>query len=91
MKGYTLNGIYFGKYKGIIFNFEISKTGKIIINELIEGQLKIRVLHPVNFDALQTKDLQELKEKLFIFISKNQILFIMELKIMNLQKSKLNF
>ena len=67
LKGYTLNGIYFGKYKGIIFNFEISKTGKIIINELIEGQLKIRVLHPVNFDDLQTKEITGVKGESFHF------------------------
>ena len=29
LQGYTINGTYFGKYEGNIFNFEISKTGKL--------------------------------------------------------------
>ena len=67
IQGYTINGTYFGKYKGSIFNFEISKTGKIIVNELIEGQLMIRVLHPVNFDDLQTKEMNDIKGNSFHF------------------------
>jgi hypothetical protein len=67
IQGYTINGTYFGKYKGSIFNFEISKTGKIIVNELIEGQLMIRVLHPVNFDDLQIKEMNDIKGNSFHF------------------------
>ena len=45
----------------------IEGTGKIIVNELIEGQLMIRVLHPVNFDDLQTKEMNDIKGNSFHF------------------------
>ena len=47
LQGFTLNGTYFGKYSGNISNFEISKSGKIIIGEMYNPS--IRVLDPVDF------------------------------------------
>ena len=48
--GYTLNGIYFGKYIGNINNFEINKTGKIIIGEI--NRPIIKILDPINFNEI---------------------------------------
>ena len=59
MQGYTINGSYFGKYEGNIFNFEISKTGKVIVNELDKGELMIKVLNPVKFNEIQNKEIFE--------------------------------
>ena len=53
LQGFTLNGTYFGKYNGNISNFEIIKTGKIILGELNKPIIKI--LNPVNFDVIYTK------------------------------------
>ena len=59
LQGYTINGSYFGKYEGNIFNFEISKTGKVIVNELDKGELMIKVLNPVKFNEIQNKEIFE--------------------------------
>ena len=53
LQGYTLNGLYFGKYKGKISNFEFTKSGKIIIGEVDNGRIKI--LDPINFKQLYCK------------------------------------
>ena len=55
LQGYTLNGLYFGKYIGMISNFQISKTGKLIVNDF--KQLAIKVLDPVNFDEINSKEI----------------------------------
>ena len=41
LQGFTLNGTYFGNYVGNISNFEITKTGKIIIGEINNPYIKI--------------------------------------------------
>ena len=53
LQGFTLNGTYFGKYTGSISNFEISKTGKLIVGELDKPIIKI--LNPVNFEEIYSK------------------------------------
>ena len=53
LQGFTLNGTYFGKYTGSISNFEISKTGKLIVGEINKPIIKI--LNPVNFEEIYSK------------------------------------
>ena len=53
LQGYTMNGTYFGKYCGKISNFEINKSGKIIIGEINEPYIKI--LEPTNFSEIYSK------------------------------------
>ena len=50
LKGFTLNGTYIGKYTENISNFEITKTGKIIIGQKNKSLLKI--LDPINFNEI---------------------------------------
>ena len=50
LQGYTLNGIYFGKYVGTFNNFEINKRGQIIIGEI--DKPIISVLDPINFNEI---------------------------------------
>ena len=57
LQGYTLNGTYFGKYVGALFNFQISKTGKLLVNEMDKDQLIINVLNPVNFTEIHCKEI----------------------------------
>ena len=57
LQGYTLNGTYFGKYVGSLFNFQISKTGKLLVNEMDKDQLIINVLNPVNFTEIHCKEI----------------------------------
>ena len=47
LQGYTINGTYFGKYTGNVSNFQITRTGKIIVAYLDEPI--IRVLNPTDF------------------------------------------
>ena len=53
LQGFTLNGTYFGNYVGNISNFEITKTGKIIIGEINNPYIKI--LNPSNFNEVYFK------------------------------------
>ena len=55
IQGFTLNGIYFGNYIGNFSNFEISRSGKIIINELDNSYIKI--LDPVKLNEIYIKNL----------------------------------
>ena len=55
IQGFTLNGTYFGSYKGNFSDFEITKKGKIIINERHKPIIKI--LEPVNFNEIYTKEI----------------------------------
>ena len=57
IQGYTLNGTYFGKHVGMISNFEISKTGKLLVNEEDNKGLLIKVLDPVNFNEVNYKEI----------------------------------
>ena len=53
LQGFTLNGSYFGNYISNISNFEISKTGKIIVGEI--NKPYIRVLNPSNLHEIYLK------------------------------------
>ena len=57
IQGYSLNGTYFGKYVGFITNFQISRTGKLLVNEEDNKQLIIKVLDPVNFCEVNYKEI----------------------------------
>ena len=75
LQGYTINGTYFGKYEGIIFNFEISKTGKLIVNELEKDQLIIKALHPVNFYEIQYKEISDEGISFHFYFEKPNIIY----------------
>ena len=57
IQGYTINGTYFGKHVGMITNFEITKTGKLLVNEEDNKLLLIKVLDPVNFNEVNYKEI----------------------------------
>ena len=57
IQGYSLNGTYFGKYVGFITNFQISRTGKLLVNEEDNKQLIIKVLDPVKFCEVNYKEI----------------------------------
>ena len=50
LRGYSLNGICFGKYKDNITNFELTKEGKILVGFADKGI--INVLNPINFKTI---------------------------------------
>ena len=50
IRGYSLNGICFGKYEEKITNFEITSAGKILVGLADKGM--INVLNPVTFQNL---------------------------------------
>ena len=75
LQGYTINGTFFGKYEGMIFNFEISKTGKVIVNELDDGQLMIKVLNPVNFQEIHSKEISEEAISFHFYFEKPNIIY----------------
>ena len=50
LQGYTMNGTYFGVYSGKISNFQITKTGKIIVGEI--NRPIIKILDPVNLTEI---------------------------------------
>ena len=54
LQGYSLNGTFFNKYKGNFSNFEINRKGQIIISE-INGPI-IKILHPINFNEVYSKE-----------------------------------
>ena len=47
LRGYSLNGICFGKYKERITNFELTKEGKILVGLTDKGM--INILNPITF------------------------------------------
>ena len=53
LRGYSLNGIYFGKIQEDITNFEVTKEGKILVNSASKGV--INVLNPINFKTIGSK------------------------------------
>ena len=53
LKGYSLNGICFGKIQEDITNFELTKEGKILIGLANKGW--INVLHPINFKTIYSR------------------------------------
>ena len=75
IQSFTINGTYFGKYEGIIFNFQLSKTGKLIVNELEKGQLIIKVLNPVNFYEMQYKEIVDKGVSFNFFLEKPNIIY----------------
>ena len=50
LRGYSLNGICFGKIKDNITNFELTKEGKILVGLADKGI--INVLNPINFKTV---------------------------------------
>jgi len=50
LRGYSLNGICFGKFKDNITNFELTKEGKILVGFADKGI--INVLNPINFKMI---------------------------------------
>ena len=65
LQGFTLNGTYVSKYRGNISNYEISKSGKIIISEIDKPILK--VLDPINFILEFCKEINIDKNNIFYF------------------------
>ena len=63
LQGFTLNGIYFGNYIGNCSNFQISRSGKIIINEMDKSLIKI--LDPIKLNEIYNKDLKIKGENLY--------------------------
>ena len=63
LQGFTLNGIYFGNYIGNCSNFQISRSGKIIINEIDKSCVK--VLDPIKLNEIYNKDLKIKGENLY--------------------------
>ena len=63
IQGFTLNGIYFSNYIGNISNFEISKSGKIIIGEI--GKPNIKILSPTNLKEIYLKTLDIMGENIY--------------------------
>ena len=63
LQGYTINGTYFGKYCGKISNFEITKSGKIIIGEINKPYIKI--LEPTTFKEIYSKLISLKGENIF--------------------------
>ena len=55
LQGFTMNGTYFGKSSMNISNFQITKTGRIIVAEINEPTIK--VLDPINFTEIYQKKL----------------------------------
>ena len=53
LKGYSLNGICFGKYEGKITNFELTKEGKVLVGLANMGI--VNVLDPINFNVLYSR------------------------------------
>ena len=50
LRGYSLNGICFGKYEEKITNFEITTGGKILVGLADKGM--INILNPINFKMI---------------------------------------
>ena len=63
LQGFTLNGIYFGKYRGNISNFDITKTGKIIVGD--KRKPIIKVLDPSSLECISEKSFDVKKDNLF--------------------------
>ena len=63
LQGFTLNGIYFGKYSGNISNFDLTKSGRIIIGET--NKVCIKVLHPVKLKEIYSKGINLKGENTF--------------------------
>ena len=57
IKGYSLNGICFGKYEGRFTNYDISNGGKIIISMLDMGL--INILDATNFNLIYSRFIVE--------------------------------
>ena len=53
LKGYSLNGICFGEYKGKITNFELTKEGRVLVGLANMGI--VNVLNPINFNVLYSR------------------------------------
>ena len=53
LRGYSLNGICFGKYRDKITNFDVTKEGKILVG-LVENKM-INVLNPVTFKNISSR------------------------------------
>ena len=45
LRGYSLNGICFGKYKEHLSNFQLTKEVKILVDFI--DKAKINILHPI--------------------------------------------
>ena len=58
-----MNGTYFSNYIGNISNFEISKSGKIIIGEIDKPNIKI--LNPTNLKEIYLKILDIKGENIY--------------------------
>ena len=75
IQGYTINGTYFGKYEGIIYNFHISKTGKIIANVMDKDQLTIKVLDPVKFNEINWKEINTKGTSFYFYFERPNIIY----------------
>ena len=75
LHGYTINGTYFGKYKGLIYNFQISKTGKIIVNVMDKAQLTIKVLDPVKFNEINWKEIITKGSSFYFYFERPNIIY----------------
>ena len=75
IQGYTINGTYFGKYEGIIYNFHISKTGKIMANVMDKDQLTIKVLDPVQFNEINWKEINTKGSSFYFYFERPNIIY----------------
>ena len=53
LKGYSLNGIYFGQYEGKITNFELTNEGRVLVGLANLGI--VNVLDPITFKVLYSR------------------------------------
>ena len=61
--GYTVNGLFFGKYTSKISNFCLTNSGKIIIGEI--DNCAIKILDPVYFKEIYCKTIDDNKNNNF--------------------------
>ena len=75
LKGYSLNGICFGKYEEKITNFELTEEGKVLVGLAKVGI--INVLDPISFKVIYSRFVIPKEECLFyhFYFEKPNILF----------------
>ena len=65
LRGYSLNGICFGKYEDKITNFELTKEGKILVGFAEKGM--IGVLNPITFKNIHFRFVEGKDTKFYMY------------------------
>ena len=75
LKGYSLNGIYFGKYEEKITNFDLTEEGRVIVGLSNFGL--INILDPISFKVIFSRFVIPNEECYFynFYFEKQNILF----------------